>query len=235
MPGQKASEAQRREEIMRAAYDVAAKQGVEALTVRAVAARAAVSHGTVLFHFNRRGELVASLLDRVLDATAVLHVPATVGRLTSPVEQMHAVLRAEMERLSRDPRHFRLFLEYWALGVRNAAIRRRVSAALDSYRAAFRAVAEGVVNDASGSALAVGTRRGASSDAEGLAAVAVSFVHGCALQAVIDPKTFSVEQHFEMAVRMLEGVAETPPLRGKRRAKRSRNGSRDQRPRDAAS
>jgi len=53
MPGQKASEAQRREEIMRAAYDVASKQGVEALTVRAVAARAAVSHGTVLFHFAR--------------------------------------------------------------------------------------------------------------------------------------------------------------------------------------
>src|SRR5689334_7877890 len=100
-----------------------------------------------------------------------------------------------MERLSRDPRHFRLFLEYWALGVRHAVIRRRVSAALDGYRAAFRAVAEGVVNEANGS------------DAEGLAAVAVSFVHGCALQAVIDPKTFSVERHFEMAVRMLEGVA----------------------------
>jgi AcrR family transcriptional regulator len=229
MPGQKASEAQRREEIMRAAYDVASKQGVEALTVRAVAARAAVSHGTVLFHFNRRGTLVASLLDRVLEATAVLHMPATRERLTRPPELMRAVLRAEMERLSRDPRHFRLFLEYWALGVRHAAIRRRVSAALDNYRAAFRAVAVGVVNDARSLALPVAARRDASSDAEGLAAVAVSFVHGCALQAVIDPKTFSVERHFEMAVRMLDGVAEAPRVRGKGRGKgkTSANGSRD--------
>ena len=103
-----------------------------------------------------------------------------------------------------------------------------MSAALDGYRAAFRAVAEGVVNEASGSAAPVGARRDASSDAEGLAAVAVSFVHGCALQAVIDPKTFSVERHFEMAVRMLEGVAETPRMRGKGRGtgKRGGNGSR---------
>jgi len=217
MPGQKASEEQRREDIMRAAYDVAARSGVEALTVRAVAARAAVSHGTVLFHFNRRDALVASLLDRVLDATAVLRLPRTLDRLTRPPELMRTLLRAEMERLSRDPRHFRLFLEYWALGVRHAVIRRRVSAALDSYRAAFRAVAESVVNEASGSPPR-------SSDAEGLAAVAVSFVHGCALQAVIDPKTFSVERHFEMAVRMLDGVAES--RRGPGKGKRSGNGSR---------
>ena len=209
MPGQKASEARRREEIMRAAYDVAAKHGVEALTVRAVAARAAVSHGTVLFHFNRRDTLVTSLLDRVLDATAVLHVPSTLARLTRPAELMRALLRAEMERLSRDPRHFRLFLEYWALGVRDALIRRRVSAALDNYRAAFRTVAQGVV-----------------SDAEGLAAVAVSFVHGCALQAVIDQKTFSVERHFEMAVRMLDGVGDARRVRAKGRGGGGSNGTR---------
>ena len=202
---------------MRAAYDVAARSGVEALTLRAVAARAAVSHGTVLFHFNRRDALVASLLDRVLDATAVLRVPTALERLT-PAERLRALLRAEMERLSRDPRQFRLFLEYWAVGVRHAAIRRRVSAALDGYRGAFRAVAEAVVNDASG------TRRRAGGDADGLAAVAVSFVHGCALQAVIDPNTFSVEQHFDMAIRMLDGVAES--RRGRGTGKRSASESR---------
>jgi len=226
MPGQKAPEEHRRRDILSAAYDVAVRHGVEALTVRAVAARANVSHGTVLFHFNRRDKLVAALLDNVLEATTVLRIPAEVERLTRPATRLRTLLRAEMERLSGDPRQFRLFLEYWALGVRHAVIRRRVSAALDNYRAAFRAVAEGVVNDASGSALSVAARRGASSDAEGLAAVAVSFVHGCALQAVIDPKTFSVERHFEMAVRMLDGVAEAPRVRGRGRAKRSANGSR---------
>ena len=45
MPGKKALEETRREDILRAAYDVAARQGLEALTLRAVAARADVSHG----------------------------------------------------------------------------------------------------------------------------------------------------------------------------------------------
>jgi AcrR family transcriptional regulator len=206
MPGRKESEETRREDILRAAYDVAARRGVEALTLRAVAERAAVSHGTVLFHFERRDQLVATLLDRVLYATSVLRVPDDVARLTRPSAKLLELLRVEMERLSVEPRHFRLFLEYWTLGVRNPALRRRVSAALEAYREAFRAFAVPVVDARRESDT---RRKDASasrqnSTAEGLAAVAVSLVHGCALQAVIEPKRFRIEQHFAAAAQLLE-------------------------------
>jgi TetR/AcrR family transcriptional repressor of bet genes len=207
MPGQKAPEEHRRRDILRAAYDVAARHGVEALTVRAVADRAALSHGTVLFHFNRRDQLVASLLDSVLDATTVLRVPPDVERLTRPAERLRALLRTEMDRLSRDPRHFRLFLEYWALGVRNAVIRRKVSAALERYRVAFRAIAE----TATPPRTTNGRRAVTRSTPDGVAAVAVSLIHGCAFQAVIDAKAFDVQQHFVTAARMLDSVDATRP------------------------
>lgn len=208
MPGQKAPEEHRRKDILRAAYDVAARQGVEAVTVRAVAGRAAVSHGTVLFHFNRRHQLIASLLDSVLDATTVLRVPDDVDRLTRPAERLRALLRAEMIRLSSDPRDFRLFLEYWALGVRHAAIRRKVSRALDRYRAAFHAVAGSFTHDGASTRRRAPKRPQVSGSGapDGVAAVAVSLIHGCALQALIDPKAFSVQQHFDTAVRMLDGL-----------------------------
>jgi AcrR family transcriptional regulator len=207
MPGQKLAEGTRREDILRAAYDEALKNGVEALTLRAVAERAGVSHGTVLFHFRRRDELVASLLDRVLPATVQLHVPDALDGLT-PSGQFYALLRAEMDRLSADPRQFRLFLEYWTLGVRTAAIRRRVSVALDAYRDAFETFAEAVLDTGPGSRMRPRTPKGASSTTpQGVAAVAVSLVHGCALQAVIDPKGFDVQQHFAAAARMLERLA----------------------------
>jgi len=209
MPGQKAPEEHRRKDILRAAYDVASRRGVEALTVRAVATRAAVSHGTVLFHFNRRDALVMSLLDSVLDATTVLRVPDEVERLGRPADRLRSLLRTEMERLSNDPRQFRLFLEYWALGVRNAIIRRRVSAALERYRAAFRAMGKAAAYDG-----ATTRRRGtnrlrdvATGTPDVVAAVAVSLIHGCALQAVIDPKAFNVEQHFDTAARLLGAFA----------------------------
>jgi len=213
MPGQKAPEEHRRRDILGAAYDVAVRHGIEALTVRAVAARADVSHGTVLFHFNRRDALVAALLDRVLEATTVLRIPADVERLTRPAMRLRTLLRAEMERLSGDPRQFRLFLEYWALGVRDATIRRRVRAALEGYRRAFRAVCEAVARANHPTRRRTGAARRTSSQAatDGLAAVAVSLVHGCALQAVIDPKNFNVLQHFETASGLLDALGVSGP------------------------
>ena len=206
MPGKKLPEEMRREDLLRAAYDVAARQGLEAVTLRAVAARADVSHGTVLFHFKRKRELVASLVDRVLYATAVLRVPDAVAQITRPSERMHAMLRAEMGRLSAEPRHFRLLLDYWTIGVRNATIRQKIRAALERYRAGFSDLADAIVC----SELRPPSRRraprrgeGPTATAAGLAAVAVSLVHGCSLQAVIDPKGFSVEQHFDAAGQML--------------------------------
>jgi hypothetical protein len=38
----------------------------------------------------------------------------------------------------------------------------------------------------------------------GIAGVAMSLLHGCALQSVIDPKGFDVEQHFGATAQMLD-------------------------------
>ena len=72
MPGHKATEATRREQILKAAYEVALRRGIDGLTVRAVAARARLSHGLVLFHFKRKDQLGLALLDRVLATTLSL-------------------------------------------------------------------------------------------------------------------------------------------------------------------
>ena len=208
MPGKKASVESRREDIMGAAYDVAARQGLEALTLRSVAARADVSHGTVVFHFKRKRELVTSLVERVLYATAVLRIPDAVAQITRPSERMDALLRAEMDRLSTEPRHFRLLLDYWTIGLRNSAVRREIRTALEQYRDGFLDIARGIVGDE----VAPARRRGSLGPSgppvmvAGLAAVAVSLIHGCALQAVIDPKAFSVQQHFDTAASMLSGL-----------------------------
>lgn len=203
MAGKKISEEARREDIVRAAYDVAARQGLEALTLRAVAARADVSHGTVVFHFKRKRELVGSLLDRVLYATAVLRVPDSVAQIVRPSERLHALLRAEMDRLSADPRHFRLLLDYWTIGVRNAPIRQKIRVALEQYRGGFRELGDAIVSGEFPSSVP----RTPNVTGAGVAAVAVSLIHGCALQSVIDPKGFDVQQHFDAAAQMLERLA----------------------------
>lgn len=199
MPGQKASVAERREQILTAAHHVALRQGIDGLTVRAVAARARLSHGLVLFHFKRKDQLVAAVLDRVLAATLPLHFVGDAVPAGDPRERLRAVLRQEVDRLSRDTRQVRLFLEYWALGTRHPAIRARISADLERYRAAFRPLTEDV--------LAAEPARFTGVTPEGLAAVAVSFINGCAVQAMIDPGHFDVEKYLAAVHGMLGGLA----------------------------
>jgi TetR/AcrR family transcriptional regulator, transcriptional repressor of bet genes len=182
MPGPKAPEEARREQIVSAAYHVALRNGIDGLTLRAVAAQAKLSHGLVIFYFKQKDQLIAALLDRVLATTAMLHVAEDVAEIEHPPERLGALLQQELDRLSRDPRGIRLFFEYWALGVRQAAIRKRIAAALERYRAAFSAMAEEV--------LAADASRDTDVTPDALAAVAISLITGYVVQGMIDPDHF---------------------------------------------
>jgi AcrR family transcriptional regulator len=208
MPGQKAPEETRREQILTAAHAVASRKGIDGLTVRAVADRAKLSHGLVLFHFKRKDELVTALLDRVLETTFLLTVSEQVLELPDARDRFVAAIRQEMDRLSQEPRRMRLFFEYWALGSRHSRVRTKVSTALSSYRAAFRTFAEDVLRtDAS---------RFSDVTPEGLAAIAVSLINGCAVQAMIDPVGFDIEAYRASA----QGVLGHSGTRGTKRGPR---------------
>src|SRR3954447_20159028 len=107
MPGQKAAEATRREQILKAAHEVALRRGIDGLTVRAVAARARLSHGLVLFHFKRKDQLGLALLDRVLANTLAVTIPAEIDAIPTPRERLQALFRHELQRLSQEPRRIR--------------------------------------------------------------------------------------------------------------------------------
>src|SRR5688500_10278611 len=104
MPGQKAPEDARRTQILAAAYEVALRAGVDGVTVRAVAGEAGLSHGTVLFHFERKDLLVAALLDRVLATTAILHVAHDAARAPDARDRLRALLARQLEQLAGEPR-----------------------------------------------------------------------------------------------------------------------------------
>ena len=196
MRGRRVPENLRRDQILLAAFEVACREGIGRLTVRAVATEAQVSHALVLFHFGRKSRLVHELLDWVIDGTAVLQITEDVARFPHARDRLHALLQQEMARLSHQPQHTRLFLEYWALGARHEEIRTRISAELERYRTAFRSIMEELL-------LAEPTSF-AGATADGMAAVAVSWIHGCAVQAMVDPGHFDTDEYLA-AVRGMIG------------------------------
>lgn len=213
MPGRKASEATRRDQILKAAYEVAARRGLDGITVRLVAAHAQLSSGLVLFHFKTKDQLIVALLDWLLLTTTVLHIPPAIAGLASPLDRLVALLRQEMNRLSREPRRIRLFFEFWVAGGRNAAIGGKMRNELERYREAFRPMAVEV--------LVAEPERFPRVSADGLAAVAVSFIKGCAVQSMIDPARFDIQDYLLAA----EGLLGQFAAGGSRSGKRHRRGS----------
>jgi AcrR family transcriptional regulator len=177
----------RRGQILQAAFEVASREGIGGLTIRAVAAEAELSHALVVHYFQRKERLVHALLDWLIETTSVLHVSDDVARFPRALDRLHALLQQEMARLGQQPRHTRLFFEFWALGARHEAIRARIGAELERYRAAFRTLMEEL--------LLAEPARFPGATADGMAAMAVSWIHGCAVQAMVDPAHFDTDEY----------------------------------------
>ena len=182
----------RRQQILRAAYEVAAREGLDGLTIRDVAAKAGLSSGLVLFHFETKARLLLALLDWVLETTTVLHVTPDIAQIPSPLDRLTALLQREMNRLSSEPRRIRVFFDFWARGIRNAQIRsKKYAAELDRYREAFRPIAVEVLR-AESERFAHVSADGARSRCGGLSS------RDCAVQAMVDPQ-FDIKQFLAAA------------------------------------
>jgi TetR/AcrR family transcriptional regulator, transcriptional repressor of bet genes len=195
MPGSKAPEEERRRQILAAAYRVAGKQGLAETTILQVAAAAGVSPGLIIFHFKNRRELLIALLEDLLATTTVLRTEVLAAPSTTPEAKLLSVLRQEIQRLTSEPDRIRLTFDYWMAGVRDPETRKRLKAEFARYRDAFRPLAEAV--------LRAHPERFPGVTADGMAGLSVSLIKGCAMQSMIDPDHFDVDEYFTAAVGLL--------------------------------
>ncbi len=198
MPGDKAPEAIRREQILSAAYEVAAERGLADTTILQVALAAGLSPALVIYHFKTRRQLLLALLERLLLTTTVLTVDSVATDKLAPVDRLITVLRREMDRLSGEPLRIRLTFDYWIAGVRDEEVRDKLSAEFARYREAFRPLAAAVLRD--------DPDRFAGVTADALAGLSVSLIKGCAVQSMIDPEHFDIDKHLGAAAALIGQV-----------------------------
>lgn len=195
MPGEKMPEPERREAILAGAFDVAVRNQLSGLSMRAVAEEAGVSKGLVFFHFSDRETLLLALLDWMLERGPRVEAPDVVGwEAMHPARRLMTLVGHQVALLEERRERVELFLDFWVMGTGVREIQHRIRAAFDRYREEFQPHTEAVVR-----ALPDRFRDG---DAEGLAAVVVSFIEGCALQVIADPARFDVSRYMD-AVRGL--------------------------------
>lgn len=189
MTGQRLPEGERREAILAGAFRVAVRDKLRGLTMEAVAREAGVSKGLVFFHFEGKEALLMALLDWVLEQGPTVDVPPEVAadEQSHPARRLTALLHHQVARLPARRERVELFLDFWVMGTGMPEAQERIRDAFDRYRAEFMPFTLPVTE-----ALA---DRFDEDGAEGLAAVIVSFIQGCALQLIADPDRFDVERY----------------------------------------
>jgi TetR/AcrR family transcriptional regulator, transcriptional repressor of bet genes len=179
MPGTRIAEEKRREQIVAAAYAIASRRGLSAVTVREVARKARISVGLVIFHFGTKDRVVLALLDWVVENTVSLTIAPEVAAIVDPLGRLIGVIRQEILRLGREPSRNRLFFEFWSEAIWNRPVRARMQRDLDRYREALRPFVDDAVR--------AHPDRFAGVDAADVTAAVVSFLKGCAVQSTIQP------------------------------------------------
>ncbi len=177
MPGRRAPEAERRQQLLESAFAVAARDGLDGLTIRAVAAEAGLSHGLVLFHFGSKDGLLHALLNWVLETVMIR--PGEDLDAIPPSRRLVAAMERETAELADRQAWTSLLFEFWIRGMTDDLIRARMQTAMAAYRADLAPLAADLI-------AARRSQLGALAPMD-LATVAGQVILGFAIQQLVDP------------------------------------------------
>ena len=139
------SPAERSAEIADAARQVALEQGLAAVTLRSIAARAGVAPALVAHYQPNMDALVASTFGTIV-AAELAEVHDLVAALPTPRERLALLLETLLDGTRDDVTV--VWVEAWALGRRNEALAERVRDEMDDWRTLVQDIIEaGVASD----------------------------------------------------------------------------------------
>jgi AcrR family transcriptional regulator len=192
---------ERRSELAAAVWRLASREGLEAVTVRRVAAEAGWSTGALVHYFRDKEELIRFAFELTADRVA-RRIEAAAATLSDPLELARTML-VEGLPLDRDRRNeVRLWFAFLGLALTRPALAR---AQRDAYRAWRGMLAE---------ALSQAQKRGdvaADLDCEREAAALIALADGLAVQATFEPRALTPERQLGLVDERLERLrAESP-------------------------
>lgn len=201
MPGKKISEDRRREQILDAACRVALRRRLAGLSSRDVAAEAGVSNGLVFFYFRNRRALLLALLDWLLAQTILRRAMSTSAAAGAPCSVLAAEIREAIDQLPQKHKWLELFFDYWLMGARDKVIRRKIRAALKRYRDSYLPLAQAVID--------VSPDRYSGLTGESLADLVTSYIEGCALRMITEPRQYDAAEYAGAVAALLNSHRDT--------------------------
>jgi AcrR family transcriptional regulator len=120
------SKANTRERLLAAARSAFASSGFHGASVEEIASRAGFSTGALYSNFDGKEDLFLVLMEREIDEHA-REIAEAVNVRESIAERATGGAQRWMTMIDREPELLLLFMEFWAYGVRDAAVRPKVA------------------------------------------------------------------------------------------------------------
>jgi len=120
------SKANTRERLLAAARSAFASSGFHGASVEEIASRAGFSTGALYSNFDGKEDLFLVLMEREIEEHA-REISAAVAERPSVSERATGGARRWMTMIEREPELLLLFMEFWAYGVREPAVRPKVA------------------------------------------------------------------------------------------------------------
>ncbi len=120
------SRANTRERMLAAARVAFARSGFHGASVEEIASEAGLSTGALYSNFEGKEDLFLVLMEREIDEHA-REVAEAVRANASVAERAAGGARQWMSTIEREPELLLLFMEFWAYGVRDPAVRPKVA------------------------------------------------------------------------------------------------------------
>jgi len=180
----------RRGQILAASRALVAGEGLEALTFGALEEKLGFSRGVITYHFSDKEDLIEALLLSAIDeidaGTDVL-----LSRSSTLEEKVRAALASKARGFLEKEEAARVLISFWSRAGRDARAKKVHSDLFARYRAEAASLAR----------LAKKEKPSVKVDPDAFGALMVGAIIGLAVQAILQPDAFQLDQAIEEATR----------------------------------
>lgn len=197
----RAPESERRRELVEATLECIAEVGIQATTVRAVAARAGVTNGLIRHHFENKANLIVAAYRRTMELITASSMAILEGREGKPQQRLLQFIKATLEGQASDER----MLSLWATFISQNRVDPMIMAVRDESYANLRRATEPLLAEVF---IAEG-RELTPAEIERAAICVHAILDGLWLEACLDQTRKKTDMFVQLATEMIEKILDS--------------------------
>ena len=191
-------ENERRRELVEATLECIAELGIQATTVRAVAARANVTNGLIRHHFENKANLIIEAYRRTMDLITANSMEILEGEEGTPHQRLLKFIKATLEGQASEYR----MLSLWATFISQNRVDPMITAVRDVSYANLRQATEPLIAEL----FIVEGRECTAFEIEQATICVHAILDGLWIEACLDQTSKNKENFVKLATKMIEKV-----------------------------